>query len=428
MTEKDYKNLLYKIGPLRRDLISDGYDNALSEIQTMFDKIQILKYASGESCWTWTIPQKWTLKKAYIMSKDKNILFDNFSSDLFVTSYSCNVSKCVDRKELMEHIHIHKDGNLIPYTYAFYKNDWGFNLSEEQVNMLQDDEYYVHIESITENGELKIGSWILPGKRKEKIVIAAHLDHPFQINDGLSGVITGLRLFEMLSKLELEYTYQLLIVPETIGSITWLSHNEKEIKNIIGGSFLEMTGTLIHPSIQKSYMENTSFDYAMEYLFKLYDKSTKIYDYRKLPGNDERQFNAPGVRIPMISFCRCEKPESEYFPFREYHSSGDNLNNTSFNNIMESADLLFKVLNMYDQNHIYINKFRGELFLSGLRYLEKIKNIELNHVDCLRIIDMIDGTNSIIQISQKLMINIEKVARFLRVLEINGMVEKCDKR
>ena len=87
MTEKDYKNLLYKIGPLRRDLISDGYDNALSEIQTMFDKIQILKYASGESCWTWTIPQKWTLKKAYIMSKDKNILFDKILVLIVVKCY-----------------------------------------------------------------------------------------------------------------------------------------------------------------------------------------------------------------------------------------------------------------------------------------------------------------------------------------------------
>ena len=425
MTNNDYKELLYKIGPLRRDLISDGYDEALNEIRALFGQVKILSFNSGETCWTWKVPQKWTLKKAFIMSETKEILFDMTSSALFVTSYSCSVSKWVDKSELVKHIHSHNDAKKIPYSYAFYKNDWGFNLSKEQIGTLQSDKYFVYIDAEHEKGELKIGSWILPGKSKKKIVLAAHLDHPFQINDGLSGVITGLKLFEMLKKQELEHTYQLLILPETIGSLAWLSHNEMEIDNIVGGSFLEMTGTSIYPSVQKSYFGNTPFDCEMEYLFQLYDKHTKIYDYRQLPGNDERQFNAPGVRIPMLSFCRCEEPGSEHFPFQNYHTDADNLNSINFENIMSSAELLYKVFSMYEQNILYVNRFKGELFLSGLRYPKEIDSLDLVHVDCLRVIDMIDGTNSPIQIAQKLNLNLKEIVEFFKVLEFNGLVERC---
>ncbi len=45
--------------------------------------------------------------------------------------------------------------------------------------------------------------------------------------------------------------------------------------------------------------------------------------FRELIGNDERQFNAPGVRVPMLSLSRVRRPDDPAWPYPEYHSSAD---------------------------------------------------------------------------------------------------------
>ena len=43
------------------------------------------------------------------------------------------------------------------------------------------------------------------------------------------------------------YTYRLLILPETIGSVAYLSHHESLIPSMVGGLFLEMLGNKSPP-------------------------------------------------------------------------------------------------------------------------------------------------------------------------------------
>ena len=47
---------------------------------------------------------------------------------------------------------------------------------------------------------------------------------------------------ELLRRPNLRYTYRFLILPETIGSVAYLSHQRELIPKVIGGLFLEMLG------------------------------------------------------------------------------------------------------------------------------------------------------------------------------------------
>src|SRR5208283_2252636 len=108
---------------------------------------------------------------------------------------------------------------------------------------LRDSHYRVMIRSEFSYGTLKVGEIIVPGKRSETFVLCAHLCHPAMVNDDLSGVVVGLKVMqELLMRQNLRYTYRFLILPETIGSVAYLSHSEEVIPKMIGGLFLEMLG------------------------------------------------------------------------------------------------------------------------------------------------------------------------------------------
>ena len=57
----------------------------------------------------------------------------------------------------------------------------------------------------------------------------------------------------LLERSDLRYTYRLLIVPETIGTVAYLSQNEALIPQMVGGLFLEMLGLEQPHALQRSF-------------------------------------------------------------------------------------------------------------------------------------------------------------------------------
>jgi len=74
------------------------------------------------------------------------------------------------------------------------------------------------------------------------------------VNDGLSGVAVMVEIAEeMLKKKDKRnYTYKFIVLPETIGSISYLSQNEAIIPTLKYGLFLEMLAmrTFMHSEDQ----------------------------------------------------------------------------------------------------------------------------------------------------------------------------------
>ena len=249
--------------------------------------------------------------------------------------------------------------------------------SEEQKQVLTDDHYRVVIRSEFSYNTLKIGDYVLPGDSEQTFVFCAHLCHPAQVNDDLAGVVAGIEVMRRLAAIERRrYTYRLLIVPETIGSIAFLSQNESLISNMIGGLFLEMLGLDQPYSLQRSFAENHELDRLFSLIVKESDPNAWIGGFQKVISNDERQFSAPGIRVPMLSLSRVLTWDQEDWPFHEYHTNLDNLERFSEKALNESVDLVVKMVSAMESNRKLRNRYRGELFCSRFGFMvDDLKDI-----------------------------------------------------
>jgi aminopeptidase-like protein/aminoglycoside N3'-acetyltransferase len=381
---------------LPRDIVSEGYDVALQALAKQVPMI-IHEYASGTECSTWIVPEKWTCHEAWLETMDGKRLFSYADHPLHVVSYSLPFDGEVSREELFKHLHVHPLlANAVPFIFKYYERDWGLCCSRTLRDSLIEDRYRVRIRTSFSYGTLKVGEVIVPGESDESIVLCAHLCHPHMVNDDLSGVVVGIDVMRhLLTRKNLRYTYRFLIVPETIGSISYISHHRDLIGRMKGGLFLEMLGLSNPAALQLSLTEDTEVDSCFRLALKEHDPYAWTGRYREIIGNDERQFNSPGVRVPMLSFSRVLPTSAPAWPYPEYHSSFDTPEITSMRHLVDSTDLVLRMINTVEENVTPVNLFQGELFCSRFGiHIDAYENPEGNRA-LFRVLDLIDGTRSI---------------------------------
>lgn len=387
---------------LPRDILSDGYDAALEALARQVP-MKIHEYPTGTECWSWIVPEKWTCREAYLETMDGRRLFSYADNPLHVVSYSLPFAGEVSREELLKHLHVHpKIAEAVPFIFKYYERDWGLCCSKTLRDTLHDDRYRVVIRTDFSYGTLKIGEVVAPGSSDECIVICSHLCHPAMVNDDLSGVVVGLEVMrELLQKRGLRYTYRYLILPETIGGVAYLSHNEALIPRMKGGLFLEMLGLENPHALQLSFAANTEIDECFTIAMKHHDYHGWTGEFRTVIGNDERQFNAPGVRVPMLSLSRVLPQSTGDWPYPEYHSSFDNPSLASLKRLEDSRDLVLRMIETLEQNVVPVNNFKGEVFCSryGL-FIDGYSNPQ-GHKGLFDIMFLIDGTRSVAEIAKE---------------------------
>ena len=269
--------------------------------------------------------------------------------------------------ELKKHIFTLPDQpNAIPYVTSFYNENWGFCMSNNQFQKLNDDEYIVNIESEHKNGSLTYGEFVIEGESKEEILISTYVCHPSLCNDNLSGPVLATFLAEYLSKQKLHYSIRFLFIPETIGAITWLALNEDKIKNIFHGLVATCVGDSGISTYKKSRDGNNIIDEVVIEVLKESGKPYKIMDFWP-SGSDERQYCSPAFNLPVGSLMR-----TPYDMFEEYHTSEDNL---SFMNKECLADSFFKYLSVIQKLEGNFNYVKPERIT-----LENKKSVKNNPV------------------------------------------------
>jgi len=267
--------IINELWRLPRDIISDGYDtalNALAEIVPM----KIHEYPTGTECWTWIVPEKWTCHDAYLETMDGQRLFSYSDNPLHIMSYSIPFEGEISQEMLFKHLYVHPlIPEAIPFMHKYYERDWGLCCSRLLKESLNDKKYKVKIDTEFSNGHLNVGEIVAPGSSENIFVLCAHLCHPAMVNDDLAGVVVGIEVMrELLRRNNLHYTYRFLIVPETIGSAAYLSHNEHLIPKMKGGLFLEMLGLDNPHAMQLSFMENTEMDKCLTMILKEHDPNS----------------------------------------------------------------------------------------------------------------------------------------------------------
>jgi aminopeptidase-like protein/aminoglycoside N3'-acetyltransferase len=418
------EELIEQLWRLPRDIVSDGYDAALRALSTQIP-MTIHEYPTGTECWTWLVPEKWTCQEAWLETLDGRRLFSYADNPLHVVSYSLPIDKVVSREELFQHLHIHPElPDAIPFIFKYYERGWGLCCSSDVKKLLSEDRYRVVIRSEFSYGSLKIGEVVVPGKSDKTFVLCSHLCHPAMVNDDLSGVVVGLKAMQqLLKRTDLRYTYRFLILPETIGSIAYLSHHQELIPNMIGGLFLEMLGLNNPHALQLSFRGDTDIDECCTKILAEDDSAGWTGAFRTVVGNDERQFNAPGVRVPMLSLSRVmrdKKGSNPYYP--EYHSSLDNPELASSVRLAESCDLILRMIDAIEGSQVPVNLYQGEVFCSRFGINIDAYACPEGNRGLFDVIFQVDGTKSVAQIARACKVSEDSVRTALNELIRQGLV------
>lgn len=409
---------------LPRDIVSDGYDAALFALSGQVP-MKIHEYPTGAECFTWIVPEKWTCKEAYLETLDGHRVFSYEDNPLHVVSYSLPVDEVVSRKELFDHLHTHpKLRDAIPFCFKYYDRDWGLCCSEDLKATLKNDQYRVVIRSEFSKGTLKVGEVFLPGESDETIVLSAHLCHPAMVNDDLTGIVVGIDVMRRLLRAKpLRYSYRYLIVPETIGTLAYLSHNEDLIPSMKGGLFLEALGRDFPFALQMSFKGDTEIDRCFTRAIKDHATNSWTAPLWGVICNDERQYNAPGIRVPMLSLSRVLHRSEPDGPYREYHSNLDTPDLVPLKSLAESRDLVMKMIYTLENNWVPVNKFKGEIFCSRYGIKFDFANELENSMTLFDIMFQLDNGSSLVEIADICNKPFEMVKETVDKFYRNGLVE-----
>jgi len=354
----DMMALLGEIAPLARTLANNDTDKALQIVADVLPGAVIEGFPSGSKAWTWTIPQRWEISGATIKANGETLV-DAAWNPLHVINYSQPFKGAVTHAELLKHLCTHPERpQAIPFSFSFYEEIWGFSIPHEWLSRFTSDSYEVEINSRFEEGNLNTLSLFIPGDSKETFVICSNICHPVQVNDSLTGVAVAVDIAKrLLARTSRKYSYLILVVPETIGSIAFLANHPEIIKASVGGFFSEMLGTDGPLVGQRTRRGDSYWDKLLGDVLLNSNLPHQVVNFLKSAGNDEKVLDSPGVDIPTFSLTR--------YPYPEYHTSDDNINLINIDRLREARDLLQKIIDFAEEDYIPVLNQPGPVFLSG---------------------------------------------------------------
>lgn len=299
----------------------------------------------------WTVPKEWNIRDAYIKNSTGEKIVDFQKCNLYVLGYSVPIRKKISLAELKAHAFtLPERPEWVPYRTSYYKENWGFCLSHNQLSALPDDQYEVFIDASLQDGQLSYGEYSLKGQTDAEVLISTHVCHPSLANDNLSGIALAVFLAEQLSARSLRYSYRFLFTPGTIGSITWLSLNEAKVSKIKHGLILACVGDEGKVTYKKSRRGDAEIDRAVVQALKDSADPYDVIDFSPY-GYDERQFCSPGFNLPVGCFMR-----TPHGKFSQYHTSADNLQLVKPEFLGDSLDKCLSIIDVLEGNAIYVNQ------------------------------------------------------------------------
>ena len=293
----------------------------------------------------WTIPPSWDYTTATV-SRQGRCLYDAGPHPLRLIALSTAFAGSVSREVLRRHLHYdRRHPQWVPWhfrqLYRPWDRTWGFCVPQTFYDALEPGSYDVLIETQERAAPLKVADCTLPGRRRETVLLAAHLDHPHMANDDLAGVMVGLRVMQLLGQRPRRFTYRLVIVQEIVGSEYYLAQMaaEHELEHFFAGLFLEMLGSDTPLALQRAHGGNAVLEEALRRALGTADMPFREGPFRSIVGNDEINWESRGV--PMTSLSR--------FPYPQYHSDQDDLSVISPQRLEESARVVLEALQRFDE-------------------------------------------------------------------------------
>ena len=413
MKNNKFYKLIKKLFPLNRSLAGPENLKTFRQLKKINPKLKIRSFNSGAKVFDWVVPKEWKVNEAWVKLDGKKII-DFKKNNLHLLNFSCSFKKKINYQDLNKHLYsIPEQPDAIPYLTSYYKKNWGFCLKHNQRIKLNKNKFYdVKIDTEHKKGKMHYGEIYLRGQTSKEVFLSTYICHPSMANNELSGPTIQIYLSKFIESLKnRKYSYRLVFLPETIGSIAYINKNLKKLKkNVICGFNLNCLGDNRTFSYLPSKFEDTFSDHVIINLFN--KKKIRYKKYTWLDrGSDERQYCSPGVNLPIASLMR-----SKFQEYPEYHTSKDTLGRVVTNKGLSSSFLIYKDLIKYVENNYFLkSKFKCEPFLSKRSIypstIEKFK--KYNYLDdVLNILSYSDGKTSIYNILNKC--NLQK-KQFLKI-------------
>jgi len=405
--------------PICRSITGDGIRRTLAMIQSRIP-LQISEVPTGTPVFDWTVPEEWNIRDAYIKDSSGKKVVDFRQCNLHVLNYSAPMHATMPLKELKAHLFtLPERPAWIPYRTSYYKPEWGFCLSHNQLTDLKDGDYEVCIDSSLVAGHLTYGECHLPGSSTDEVLISCHVCHPSLANDNLSGLTVATALAELLSGRKLRHSYRFLFIPGTIGAITWLARNHESVGRIRHGLVLAGIGDAGGFHYKKSRRGDAEIDRAAAHVLRHCGDSSEILEFAPY-GYDERQYCSPGFNLPVGCLMR-----SVWGTFPEYHTSADNLDFIRPSQLAESLRVCAAIVDVLENNQRYRNSNPYCESQLGKRNLYRSTGGEAIGVEInarLWVLNLSDGDHTLLDIADRSGMPFSAICAAAELLRENGLL------
>src|SRR5215212_6103626 len=271
--------LVERLYPLCRSITGDGV-RATLDVLTESIPFTVHEVPTGTQVLDWTVPKEWNIRDAYVADQSGRRVVDFAASNLHVVGYSVPVRTRMTLAELREHLHtLPNQPELVPYRTSYYKETWGFCVSQNVLTSLPDGEYEVVIDSTLADGSLTYAEHVVPGQVSEEVLVSCHVCHPSLANDNLAAIAVAVELAQRLAQTQPYYTYRFLFAPGTIGSIAFLAQNAERVDMIKHGLVLACAGDSGSLTYKRSRRGDSAIDQVAALVLRSSGRAHKIIDF-----------------------------------------------------------------------------------------------------------------------------------------------------
>ena len=391
--------LVTQLFPVCRSITGNGVRETLRVVRARLP-LEVREVPSGTAVFDWTVPNEWNIRDAYIKNRNGERVVDFRRSNLHVVSYSTPVHRRMRLSELRAHLHSLPDHpEWIPYRTSYYREDWGFCVSDALLHSLPDEEYEVLIDSTLAPGHLTYGEYFVKGALDDEVLISCHICHPSLANDNLSGLALATELAAHVAAQPRRYSYRFLFIAGTIGSITWLALNEQRARRIQHGLVVTCVGDGGEFTYKKSRRGNAVIDRAAMHVLKHSGHPFSVREFFPY-GYDERQYCSPGFDLPVGCLMRSA---DDSFP--EYHTSADDPALVRPQYLEESFNIYRRVVELLECNLTYLTTnpmCEPQLGKRGLyKAIGGDNRDSRRQMAMLSVLNLADGKHSLLDIAER---------------------------
>jgi aminopeptidase-like protein len=413
-------DLMARLYPICRSLTGDGVRETFRILEQEVP-LEITEIPSGTRVFDWTLPREWNIRDAWISGPDGDRVVDFKDSNLHVLGYSVPVRGRMPLAELRERLFTHPDNpDWIPFRTSYYQENWGFCLSQRQLEDLPDGEYEAVIDSSLADGYVTYAEASLAGEVADEVLFSTYVCHPSLCNDNLSGVVLTTALAKYLQSMPLHYSYRFLLGPGTIGPLCWLWKNEEALGRVSHGLVLSCAGDPGPLTYKQSRRGDAEIDQAAANVVRAASGSVIPFEPW---GGDERQFCSPGFDLPVGALSRTP---ADKFP--GYHSSADDLDFVRPEFLADSFRRCLEIVDVLETNTSYINlNPKGEPQLGKRGLYRSVAGGSSTEAGLLWVLNQSDGRHSLLDISDRSGLPYAQVREAAEALLEHELLEEVDR-